>query len=328
MWGNGGHAIVAYGTNVAGNDRQLYCYDNNVPYAENENRPDHPSIAHVYWSGNTFSYGGYNKAVAMTYDECVTTPHLPASAAGSSLGGVAGQTVVAVLSPGARVAQITDEVGRRFFNADGSENRDQATRIPNCSRFIPMTGNPPTPNDPLIFVFGTAQNRSLNFDLQGNAPKTLSLFQPGTVMQAEVGGAGQIRFNNALTPQRSLELPNPAQLQPTRLQIIQALQAGDRSFELLNLRNVGPQGLRLTPATDGANLEVQSGAVVQFDVRVGGPQGPGAALAAFSGLATQAASRALLQPANWQNLGQGALNLQLRGLQDNQLLNQRAIQPR
>lgn len=326
MWGNGGHAIVAYGTKAVGNDRQLLCYDNNAPYKENETGAADPTIAHVNWSANTFSYGSYYKAIAMPYDSCVAPPHLPAGYA-STMGDAADNTAIAVLSPGARVAQITDENGRRFFNADGTENTDPQTRIPNASQFVPLTGAPPRADDPLIFVFGAARAKSLSFQLQGPA-RGLSLFQPGLAMQAELGGGGTVQFTDLLTPTRGLLLLNPGQLQPTRLQVIRSQEAGDRTFELLNLRNLSGPSLKLLPAVDGASLEVQSAAAAGFDARVSGPAGRGASRASFTGLATTAASRALLRPANWQDLTRGVLNLQLRNLQGNQLQQQLQLRPR
>ncbi|MEN6301408.1 MAG: hypothetical protein ABFD96_01710, partial [Armatimonadia bacterium] len=187
---------------------------------------------------------------------------------------------------------------------------------------------PQTANDPLIFIFGNSQGKALTFDLRGRGQKNLSVFQPGTVMTTDFQGAGQIRLANILTPTRELNLPNPAQLRPTQLRVIQSLAIGDRAFDLLNLQNLGPQGLRVLPAVDGSALEVQSALPVQFDLQVAGPQGQGMQQVTFPGVATQAATRAVLQPANWQNLRGAGLNLQIRALQGNQLQQQRTIQPR
>ncbi|MEN6644981.1 MAG: hypothetical protein ABFE08_21280 [Armatimonadia bacterium] len=328
MWsGNGGHAIVPYGTKIVGNDYQMTTYDNNAPYAETETGGPDKSLAHVNWTNSSFSYGGYIKAVCMSYAECLTPPHLPAAAAGT-MGAVANGTTICVLAPGTEVTQITDENGRRFFAANGTPELAPANRISNSMRFIPLTGAPQTANDPLIFIFGNSQGKSLTFDLRGRGLKNLSVFQPGTVMTTDFQGAGQIRLANILTPTRELNLPNPAQLRPTQVRVIQSLAIGDRAFDLLNLQNLGPQGLRVLPAVDGSALEVQSALPVQFDLQVAGPQGQGMQQVTFPGVVTQAATRAVLQPANWQNLRGAGLNLQIRALQGNQLQQQRTIQPR
>jgi hypothetical protein len=333
FWGSGwGHAVVPYSTAIAGDDHKIIVYDNNAPYSESENGPQDPSVAHVYWGANSFSYGGGTKAEMFSYEECTPNPpHLPTH----DQGGPGADTLVATIADGGRAAQITDEAGRRFFNPDGSVNENPATKIPNSAPVYPMTQRPLVralttggtgsatpvgvpPNAPHIFVFGSAGGKTLTFDLAGQGSKQIRFFLRGFVFGVDATGTGQLRLNSVLQGNR-LEVPNPAALQPTGANVIRTLLGGDRVFELRNLRNLGTGALQLTPAADGSSLDVRADPGLQFDMNVRGLVGGTLQQVAFAGLALQTGGRALLQPQNWANLQTSSLTLQHRNAA-NQLL--------
>jgi len=316
MWsGTGGHAVVCYGTHVSGDDHQIRLYDNNNPYSETETGAHDPNVAHVAWGANTFSYGGYSKAICLTYAECITPPHLPTEA----VGGLGAETAIAVVGAETELRQITDEDGHTFFNADGTINENPATRIPFSMKFIPLTGGPVPPDAPQTFIFTHAAGKSLSFNLQGAQSKVFHLFMPGSVFVAEGTGTGQVQVRNIAQSNRSLILLNPSTFQPTRLEIIKSLAIGDRVFELQNLRNLGTEKLQLIPAADGSSLQVIGQQGAEFDMILQGPRGQGMHQGSFLNIGLQAGTKAILQPTQWGNLSQGSLDLQLRNLQNNQL---------
>lgn len=324
-----GHAMVPYKTEVAGDDRRIFVWDNNNPYRENETGSTDPNVAHVAWGANTFSYGGANKAVCMSYEECTpANPHLP----GSEYGGPGAATVVAVLGPGTRATQITDEKGRRFFNPDGSVNTDPNTRIANSMRVLPLvlppySGNPPSgaeaprlpANYPDIYVFREATGKSLTFALAGQQAKQLHLYSHGLVLELRAAGAGQVRLLDLLRPNYRAELPNPGALQVSEVSFIRSRSVGDRVLRALNFRNLGAQSLVVGTSADGGELQVQGAAGLQFDLRLIGPAGRGQQGGLFRNVQLQAGTRAVLAPTNWATPGQSTLNVQLRNLQNNQL---------
>ncbi|NPV45906.1 MAG: hypothetical protein HPY69_03020 [Armatimonadetes bacterium] len=324
-----GHAMVPYKTEVAGDDRRIFVWDNNNPYREDETGSTDPNVAHVAWGSNTFSYGGANKAVCMSYEECTpANPHLP----GSEYGGPGAETVVAVLSPGTRATQITDEKGRRFFNPDGSVNNDPNTRITNSMRVLPLvlppySGNPPSgaeaprlpANYPDIYVFRQAAGKSLTFSLAGQQAKQLNLYSHGMVFELQAAGAGEVRLLDLLRPSYRAELPTPGTLQVSEVGFIRSRGVGDRVLRALNFRNLGAQSLVVGTTPDGGQLEVRGAAGLQFDLRLIGPAGRGQQGGLFRDLQLQQGTRAVIIPTNWASPAQSALNLQLRNLQSNQL---------
>lgn len=321
--GHWGHAVVGYRTEISGSQRKIYWYDNNEPYAENETGGPDNSWAYVDWNNGSFhanSYSTANKMVCMSYDECMRPPHLPTEAGGP--GASTTGTVIAVVE-GGQVQQIEDEQGRRFYAADGSENQDPATRIPNAMRFIPIQGAGQEYVGPAIFIFNNASNKNLLFSIAGAGEKMLSLFQPASVLSVRFAGTGQIRCNRLLTPNRNLELLNPASLQPLIIRAILAV-GNQRVGEALNL-NLGnaPAMFSLNEAA-GGTLEVQTGAGGQFDVRMETFAANQTLQALFRNVQTQANSRALLTPTNWNALHTSSLNVNLRTL-NNQPLRQLRI---
>ncbi len=325
MWsGTGGHAVVCYGTQVSGDDRQIRLYDNNNPYSETESGGHDPNVAHVAWGANTFSYGGYFKAVCLTYAECITPPHLPTEA----VGGLGAETAIAVVGADTEVRQITDEAGHTFFNADGTVNENPATRIPFSMKFIPLTGGPVPPDAPQTFIFSEASGKSLTFNLQGAQAKVFRCFMPGSAFVAEGTGSGEVQVRNIVRDDRELSLPDPAAFQPTRLLIIKSLAIGDRVFELQNLRNLGAQSLQLIPAANGSSIIIICQQGGQFDMTLHGRRGQGMHQTTFGNIALQAGTKAILQPTQWGNLSAGDLDLQIRNRQTNQLQQRLKIQPR
>ncbi len=320
FWRTGywGHAVVGYNTSIAGSQRKIIWYDNNEPYAENETGGPDKSWAYVDWNNSSFhanSYATANKMVCLSYYECMRPPHLPTAAGGP--GASTTGTVVAVVEGGS-VQQIQDENGRQFFGANGAENTDPNTRIPNSMKYIPMLGAGQDYTGPAIFIFNGANNKNLVFTVAGGGAKTLNLFQPGGVQDIAFNGQGEIRFNGLLTPTRTMELPNPSALQPTRVRLIHAV-ASERVFEAQNL-NLGNGGATFgVIETNGGTGEILTGAASSFDLRVETFANNQVGQALFRNVRTQANSRAQLSPDNWNNLGGARLNLNLRGLNNQQL---------
>lgn len=333
MWSaTGGHAVVPFDTNTqVGNDFQIGLYDNNVPYAVDETSGPNPTIAHVDWGANTFAYGGYTKPVALTYDECIQPPHLPANAAGSvgALGATGvdpANTSIVVVNGSTNVNQITDENGRHFYQGDGTLNQDPATRIPLSMPFVPMTGHPARPGDPKLFIFSNSHGKSLSFDLRGRQEKSLSAFAPGAVLGATGNGAGRLQLSNLGQITQGLKLLNPGQFNPTELRLINTRVPGERSFTLSNLPALTEAPISLAPSADGQALEIITAQPLQFNLKLSAPAARARQSSGVNQIILQAGQRALLEPTNWGNI-QGGVRLQLRSLQGNQLLSEQRLQP-
>jgi len=344
-WGsNWGHVVCPYDTEVAGNNRNIICYDNNNPYRENETGSVDPDIAVVDWAANTFSRGSASKGVLLSYDECtVANPHLP----GAEYGGPGSNAVVAVFSSSADVQQITDENGRTFFNPDGSINENPGSRIPFSSYLPPlvqlqprvlqrpqvgrigqiqMAQLQPPADAPHIFVFGQAQGKDLTFNVAGQGEKQLALFARGHVFGINSNGIGQIRVSNLLQ-QPAMHVLNAQALAPTQMEFIRSTPQGDRAFDINNLRNLGAQPLELVPNAQGTAIEVNGPANLQFNLDVLGPVGQGMQGASFGNIVLQAGAKANLSPANWGALRTAGLKLQILNLQNNQVIQQQTLQP-
>lgn len=344
VWGDGwGHAIVPYDTEVDGNMRRMLTYDNNRPYREAETGDPDPSVATVNWNANTFNYSGGTKGVLMSYDECTPpNPHLP----GAEYGGPGSDSAIAVFSPNTNVQQITDEDGRRFFNPDGSVNMDPATRIPGAVPLYPLVQRPPlvigqqprlqlqaqapplrAPDDaPVMFLFDEPQGKSLTFQIAGDGVKEATFYQRGRIFEVRAAGIGQLQLNE-IHQRPSIQIPNPAQLQPQSATLMRSLTAGDRLFELTGFQNLDTQPLRLIPQADGSSLDVQGAPNLQFNLQLLGPVGQGMQGASFGNIALQAGGASRLAPTNWNALQTTQLNLRLINPQNNQILQQRNLPP-
>lgn len=342
-WGNGwGHTVVPYAVRVNGDAHEMLIYDNNHPYSMIETGNVDPNVATVNWAANTFSCEGGNSATAVSYEEVTpANPHLP----GSEYGGPGSATSVLVVAGGIKVNQITDEGGRRLFNSDGSRNTNPNTSIPNATILYPLVQGPvlrgpllrgPTINGlqlarripadaPTTFVFGSSVGKSLLVSLNGTGQAQCGFFQPGSVVLATTNGAGEMKLNNVLSNTFAVEALNPAGLQLTGVQFIRSTPAGDRLFDLRNLRGLDANTLRLTPLRDGRQLDVQGGPGLQFDLRLEGPIGQGAGVRNFSNVALQANAKLLLQPVNWKQLGTTGLQIQLFSTKTNTLINRTNI---
>jgi len=340
---NWGHTMVPYSTEVAGDDRKIIVWDNNNPYSETETGSPDPSVATVHWAANTFSYGGADKGVCLSYDECTpANPHLP----GSAYGGPGSETVVMAVEPGTKLSQITDEAGRKFFNPDGTVNQNPGTRIPFSMYMPPLVqaarrtvqprlrlgaAKPAAPrasvpsNGPSLYLFGRASGKSLTFNIAGQGTKQVNCFMRGQVLDLRAAGAGDLRMSNLLQTNHRVEVLNPAALQPTKVSLMRTRQAGDRVFELENLQNLGTQNLRLTPAADGSRLDVEAAPGAKFDLLLRGPVGQGQQQTRFGNVAIQGQTRAVMRPDSWGNLLGGGLRLELRNLRTNRLERQMRI---
>lgn len=317
-----GHATVGYDTDIVGTSRRIYLYDNNGPYKTNESGGPDKSICQVNWNNSEFSYGSSSadKMICLSFQEGLEDPHLPAEATG----GAATGTVIAIIS-GSKVTQVTDDRGKQFFNANGQENKNAATRIPDSMKFIPLTGNVQNFNYPDMFIFNNAQGRTLNFSMaQGNKAK-FQLFQAGDLFQVEFAGAGQIGVQNLLTNTRALNLPAPDQLRPTKMQMIKVADV-DRVFDINNIRNLTREHILLQPAPDGSALDIQAPPQLQFDMRLETFANRNNVVGQFMGLTLDANSQAKIAPAQWATINTGQLNVQLRERGSNRVLRNTTIQ--
>ena len=322
--GGGGHATVPYRTEIAGDAHRIIMYDNNRPYAENETSGADPSVATVGWAANSFTYGTGNKMVCMSYQECTQPQSLPTAAVGGGM-----DMTAAVFEGGARVTQIQDAQGRRFFNANGSINTNATTRIPDSMKFVPLMGGPPPAGYPEIYLFNRSQGKDLTFTIGGTGPKIAKVFRRGDVMEVQFQGTGMIniKWRSAATETRNFVLiPRPEVLRPTSIRCIKVL-AVDRTFLLNNFRNLGPQQLALASGPDGNALEVQSSGPLQFNLQLSTFSRGQIMQGTFAGIELAPNTKGMLQPANWNNLAVGQLNVELRNLQNNQKIRDIKLTP-
>jgi hypothetical protein len=255
---------------------------------------------------------------------------------------------VAVFSHTADIQQITDEDGRMFFNADGSINRNAASRIPNASYLPPLVQAPrvqpriqprvgtigqlqlqqlqPPADAPHIFVFGDASGKSLTFNVAGQGAKSMAIFSPGRIFSVDASGIGEIRLDNLLLPAMEMQILNAQQVGPTQVEFIRSMPQGDRVFDLNNIRNLGAQPLQLIPNAQGTAIEVNGPPNLQFNMDVLGPVGQGMQEATFGNIALQAGAKANLAPTNWGALQGTTLRLQMLNLQNNAVINQQTIE--
>jgi len=227
-----------------------------------------------------------------------------------------------------------------IINADGSENKNAATRIPLSSRLYPLVQARPVlrqplnvrlpqlkapTNAPTIFVFSNAAGKSLQVSLAGVGEKQCSFYQPGMALASRASGEGQIQLSGILQPAFAVEVMDPAALQLSGVRLIRSTPGGDRVFDLQNLRGLDAQTLHLAPLRDGRQLAVQGGPGLQFDVGLEGPVGQGAGIRSFTNVSLQANAKTLVQPVNWHELGTTRLQIQLRNLQNNNLINRTTV---
>lgn len=320
FWGNNwGHAVVCYDTEVAGDQRKLLMYDNNVPYQENETGGPDKSISRVNWGANTYTYPGTSayKMVCFSYADALQGPSLPAAATGGAMG-----TVVATVN-GGEVSQITDSDGHTFFNADGSINTDDATRIPNSMKYVPLTGTTPT-NFPPTFIFSNITGKDLTFTVEGAGNKTLRMFQAGDVFEANFAGHGDIRCEKILSDERSLVLTNPEVLNPLFLLLIK-VRPSERVYRMENLNWMGTEGIKLNPTSE--KLNVLSAENLRFNMQFQTFAGNAVQTQSFRNVAIQANQLGEVSPTNWNNLPASQLNLKLLNPNTNQQIRNINIRP-
>ncbi|MCD6361732.1 MAG: hypothetical protein J7M38_12830 [Armatimonadetes bacterium] len=340
-WGpNWGHAVVPYAVRVNGDAHEMLLYDNNNPYRMNENGDPDPSVATVNWAANTFRCGTADEATAVSYEEVTPAdPHLP----GEEYGGPGSNTIVLVASAEAKVQQITDEDGRTLLGADGRRNEDPNTGIADASILYPLIQGPvlrgqlttraqlklrPPADAPTVYVFRNARGKSLQVNITGRGDKQLSYFAPGMVMQVQATGQGQVQLSNILQARFTAEMSNPAALQPTNIRLIRSEPAGDRVFDLRDLRGLDENILRLTPIRGGERLEIQAGPEVQFNLRLQAPAGRGMRTGNFENIALQAGLKLQVGPQDWTRLRNTRLQLQFRNITNNQVINQILLPPK
>lgn len=306
MWsGFGGHAVVAYKIKTEGANKRIYLYDNNKPYRETV-FDDANSIATV--NGGNFSYGGYNKMIAFRFDEMsFANPQLPAAAAGSMSGLSAGLTVITCDDPQA-VKNIVDEKGRSFFGRG-------AQRIPNSSRFIPMTGGRVPADFPAIFLFNASKGKTLTVDLQSNREAKIRSFFPGRV-NTLVAKAGRVRFSKLNDAAHTMDIINPDSMKPKSLEMISVLPGrNERLFQLAPKSALGKDTLQfgIEPQTkNGVFIRNGNAVAPTFDLKIQNFTPQGVQQKNFLKLQVPKAQSATFKVGNMGALGSQKL---MRGLQ-------------
>jgi hypothetical protein len=245
FWGsNWAHAVVPYKMTSSGNSRTVYYWDNNRAYATSETCGDDPDkgTADVSTGAISFKTGSYTatrKMICMSYSECVRTPHLPASAQGSTTTG----TQVAVLTGGASLSQVESESGQRLLGPDGEMLPDPTKRLPNCLKFTPLTGSTPLKNYPGVFFFGPKAPEYLDLTCAGTGTgKSLLLYSPGQVLRLSYQGAGKVqRRAGGDYPLPGLWIRDAKLFRPSEVEFI--LTAGDEDIVTLRNLSVTSQGL-------------------------------------------------------------------------------------
>jgi hypothetical protein len=317
MWGPaGGHAIVAYRVEEVGDDRRIYCYDNNKPYAESETS-DHDSVAHVSKSTGKFSYafwaGEYaDKMLALQYNETIfNLPLLPVGVGSTTgaMGSAGSETTVAVFDNPNAVTQITDEQGHTFF-AGGQVNSNPSTRIPNSMRFIPLTGAPTPPDYPGIFIFSKSAGKSLTFDVAGKSQAMARIFSPGRLTELSLQ-SGKFRMNKLHSPDQAIEFGSVSQMNMGALSLVAVQQDSEQLFQLQGLQGIqqGIMSVRLQPSGAGLSISGSSGAKLNLTVR--GLSNAGAQQSILSNITVPAGRSGLVNVPNFTNLRNTNLNLQL-----------------
>jgi hypothetical protein len=293
---NWGHCVWPYRVEEVGNTRKIYIWDNNDPYHENETS-DPTTVVQIDKTTGHLTWGSAVRILCRSYHDCTPAdPHLPTEATD----GDSAMMNVVVADKGARVTQIRDGQGHTFY-ANGAENENPSTRIPNSMRFIPDTGTQPNPDFPLVYLFGNTSGKSLDVELEGVTNRTVRSFAPGLVFEA-TPSADRLMFklDKMLTNQAGLLL---SQQTPCRVRTI--MRVGNRNQRVIdvNLLN-GASGLLIKPNLDktGVDVENRTGAQVRYELEVQGFEGgklrrlklPTQNLGAHTGV--------LLAPTNWTQL--------------------------
>ena len=314
MWdrGHSGHAVVCYNIAWTGSEYRLYLYDNNKPYTELEtNAAD--SIAHLTGSSFSYSYGPggptANEVLVLLYNEiAVSPPHLPTEAGGTA--GTGMDCTIAAFDSQSAVQQITDESGRTFY-VNGQVNTNQATRIPDSMRFVPMTGGRIAADAPAIFIFNHSAGKSLTFQTAGSTPATARIFSPGSVTSLNLA-SGQFALRNIMQPTQELHLISPDQMQLQNVELI-AVQPdnSERVFQIQNLRNLTPGTLKLSLSATRDSL-VASGVPARFGLSIQGQSSAGLRTAAVSEVAIPAGRAAAIRVPDFRNLQDSTLQMETR----------------
>lgn len=316
-----GHCVWPYRTEEVGNERRIYIYDNNVPYAENE-ASDPTTVVRIDKTTGNLTWGTATRTICRSYQDCTPAdPHLPSEATE----GEAAMMITLVLDKPAQATQITDEGGRTFY-LDGRINTDPRTRIPMSLLFVPERapaqrrgpqfetlederGGGDTPE---MYLFGRARDKQLNMQLAGVAGRTMRAFAPGLVFEVQsTGDRADLTFNKLLTNQASL-LAN--ELQGGEIRTI--MRTGPRAQRVIGVKLLDAgRGMLVGPNADrsGVTVENRTGAPMRYELQI---QSFEAGKVLSTQLPTQtlaAQTGAVLAPTNWAQLRD--VGVQVRNLQ-------------
>jgi len=242
MWrtGGGGHAVVAYKTVTQGNTQKIYTWDNNRPYRTNVS-DDENSVATVNKNNKSFTYGGYDKMIAFTFNEMnPADPHLPANATGDMGSLSAGTTIITCSKKGA-IKQIRDERGRTLMLPNGKMNMNKRSKIPNSMIFYPMSGYKKKRKSSRVtelpmYIFNHSKGKKLTVDFASSKGVVIRSFAQGSVNVVNAK-RGSFALSNILKPNHTMDIVDPSFMNPRLLKVIRT--GRDRSEKVFNLTPKG-----------------------------------------------------------------------------------------
>ncbi len=342
IYGSGwGHCVWPYRTEEVGNERRIYIYDNNVPYAEDE-ASDATMVVRINKTTGNLTWGTATRTICRSYRDCTPAdPHLPTEATE----GEAAMMVTLVLDQPAHVTQITDEAGRTFY-VGGRINTDPRARIPMSLLFVPerATTRDPVlplaarrgpqfestedesgaPDPPETYLFGRARGKRLNVQADNMRGRSMRAFAPSLVFEvfSSTGDRADLTLNKLLTNQASL-LAN--QLQGGEIRTI--MRTGPRSQRVIGVKLLdAARGMLVAPRADrsGVTVENRSGAPMRYELEIQsfaagkliGVKLPTQTLAAHTG--------AVLAPSDWSQLRM--VRMQLRNLRTGATIRRETLQ--
>ncbi len=253
----GGHAVIPWKIEVAGAVKTLRLYDNNKPYAENE-QSDGNSAAVIDTSANTFTYLGYTKVYAASYNELVyDKPKLPSDATiNNALGSVSDDTTVVISETRGALRQVKDATGRTFFSG-GKPNTNPATRIPGAMRYVPVTGSAADLSFQDVCVFNQSRGASLSFDVDHTAPVRVHVISKGRLLSMTLKtGTFQV---DKLMEEEGIYMIDPSHMGLVDVQMLAVQPDGSERQFKISATQLGSGNLGLRLAAADAGIDVQSG---------------------------------------------------------------------
>ena len=323
-----GHAVVAYNLEQDPHDPQAFfidVYDNNYPFVpyENTNGPyhagqegftsgvtDYGSRIHVFpdhWEFPNLQddqgepwHGSLSSLIVMPTSVIPVQPTIPTSLSG----------ITTIITGGAaRAVQVTDADGKTLLNAEGSENTDSATLLPDSAVFYPAHGPGPA-STPIDLVGGTGP---FTQTIAGTGSGTYEDTFMGNNLGVDVQGVPAIEGVNdqlAMDPQQaSFRFQTGAASKPVTVEFI--AQAGDGSDHTATLSTTSFQGGDDTLSFDPARQVVtfsHAGTATNFTLTLSGFDADGNPVTFTTpSLQVGPGDTIAFTPSDWRNLDAGTV---------------------